>query len=114
MSYDVCIGEFNSNQTYNLSKLFYAYIFDEKGNSIGIKGLHDKTGAEAFLLLQKAFDLIDNAMYDGHSECEVGLPKFCAKYDPPNGWGSTIGGLVFMSRFMAACAANPELKVSVS
>ena len=45
---------------------------------------------------------------------DVGEPNFCAAYDASNGWGSAVGGLIFLAEILAACAEFQRKKVRVS
>lgn len=107
MSYDVGIGDQWFNYTYNVSRLFHDHM---DGGLAGLAGL---TGRQAFRVLSDAFDAINRTRIDCWSESAVGEPQFCAKYDAPNGWGSAVGGLIFLALVMAACAQNPRTIVKV-
>lgn len=106
MSYDVRIGPHSFNYTYNLSIFFHDHIEgDDEG---GINGLDGKTGAEAFSILSVALQRVELTYQRlGHNEIR-------RRYDAPNGWGSVIGAIIFMSRIMAACAEQPNQTVRVS
>lgn len=113
MSYDVTIGREWFNYTSNVSKLFYDHI-PERDSRGGLHELHGKTGRQACTILREAFDRIHQTRNETWSQDQTGDVQFCEKYDAPNGWGSTVGALLFLSRIMGACAANPRAKVSVS
>lgn len=100
MSYHVAIGKDNFNYTYNMAGMFWSCIDG------GIKSLHGKTGSQAAKMIGEGFDRL-------HREYASGA-QFRAKYDAPNGWGSTDGGMIFLARIMAACHRNPRSKVWVS
>lgn len=108
MSYDVVIGGEWFNYTYNVGRLFGDHI---EG---GLQALDGLTGKQAVRVLSDAFDAIDLSVLSHWSHGDVGEPKFCKIYDAPNGWGSAVGGLVFLSRIMAACAKHPRHKVRVA
>lgn len=108
MSYDVDIGPDSFNYTYNVAPLFHKHI------NGGLQSLSGMTGKQAFAVLRTAFDSIDREALVLWSEGKVGEPEFCARYDAPNGWGSTVGALMFLARIMGACAANPRCKVRVT
>lgn len=107
MSYDVYIGDFSANYTFNVSNLFYDHI-EDMGNGGGLNEIDNKTGSEVAGILAKAFDRIYETKNSMWSHDEIGERAFCAKYDAPNGWGSAVGGIVFLARIMAAAASNPE------
>lgn len=112
MSYDISIGGESFNYTSNVSMLFYEHI-PEHRDCGGLRELHGLTGKQAGLLLKDAFNRIDRTRHETWSGELVGEPAFCARYDAKNGWGSTVGALIFLSMVMAACFANPRSKVSV-
>jgi hypothetical protein len=41
-------------------------------------------------------------------------PTYYKKYEPDNGWGSYDGLVCFVERYLAACIANPDAKITVS
>lgn len=104
MSYDVDIAGESFNYTSNVSGLFYDHIPAERSRG-GLHELQGLTGAQAVPILAEAFKLIRS--YD----CQ--FSDFAAKYDAPNGWGTTMGGLIFLANILAACAKYPRHKVSV-
>jgi hypothetical protein len=108
MSYDVSIGRESFNYTYNVHKLFHDHMDG------GIQSLDGLTGKQAFLQLAECIDGIDRTRHNLWENVVVGEPVFCHRYDAPNGWGSAIGGILFLSLIMAACARNPRSKVRVS
>lgn len=112
MSYDVSIGDESFNITSNVGKLFYDHIpqVDSEG---GLHELDGKTGKQAFMILSGAIEKINRTRIDLWRESDVGEQKFCARYDAKNGWGSTVGAILFLTRVMAACVRNPRNKVSV-
>ncbi len=110
MSYDFSIGDVDLNYTWNGSALYY----DHMPETEGLRSLSGLTGAEATEVLQPAWDAIHRTWMKDWKPDEVGSPTFCARYDTPNGWGSTVGALIFLARITAACAANPDKQVRVS
>lgn len=96
MSYDVCVGKDSDfNYTSNLSPLFHAHI----------KGLDGETGLHALdgLPVKTAAELLRDGIASMERElCDVGAQQFCARYDAPNGWGSAIGAIAWLSLVMAA------------
>jgi hypothetical protein len=114
MSYDVYIGVEDFNVTYNLAALFYDHIAPVEGGRGGLYELDGLTGRAALVLLQGALQEIERTRCSLWQVQAIGEPKFCERYDAPNGWGSAIGGILFLSLLMAACALNPRKKVRVS
>lgn len=108
MSYDVSIGDDSFNYTYNVSALFHDHIDG------GLKSLDGLTGKKSAEVLGEAFDRIHSTLLSVWVRDEVGEPLFCARYDSTNGWGSTVGALIFLAQIMAACHRNPRKKVRVS
>jgi hypothetical protein len=113
MSYDIDIGDRDFNVTFNIAPLFYDHIPGEDGGRGGLHALHDKTGKQALGILTDAMERIDKTSMRDWELDAVGEPKFCARYDAKNGWGSTVNGLIFLARLTAACANNPRCKVKV-
>lgn len=106
MSYDVSIGDEWFNYTSNVAKLFYDHIpAQEEGCRGGLHALHGKTGKQAAAILRDGYAAISRS-YGSN-------PHFGSKYDAPNGWGSTLGALIFLGQILAACAAHPRKKVEV-
>jgi hypothetical protein len=99
MSYDVSIGDESFNYTSNVSQLFYDHIPKERSVG-GIHELDGLTGAAAARLLGETFERI--------SQTRLLL------WTNANGWGSAIGGILFLANIMGACVANPRSRVRVS
>lgn len=112
MSYDVAIGDFEGNYTWNVSPLFYDHIPAVRGKG-GLEEIDGLTGKQALPILRDAFERINNTRHSLWSHGAVGEPAMCARYDAANGWGSLVGGLIFLAQIMAACAAHPRKKVFV-
>lgn len=108
MSYDVTIGQDSFNYTYNVAELFYDHM------EHGIGTLDGLSGKDAVDILSSAFDGIHSTYIKEWDRDAIGAPKFCARYDAPNGWGSAVGGLIFLAQILAACARNPLETVRVS
>lgn len=113
MSYDVSIGDVNLNYTSNGCGIFYEHMPEREGTRGGLHSLHGLTGKQAVEILKPAWDAIHATWASDWKSGEVGSPAFCARYDASNGWGSTVGAMLFLARITAACAANPRKKVSV-
>lgn len=108
MSYDVCIGEESFNYTYNLSKFFHDHIDG------GVRALDGLTGKQAVTVLSNSIEAIDNTRFSFRNGDWIDEAAFYKTYDAPNGWGTTVGAIIFLSRIMGACAQNPRKKVAVS
>lgn len=118
MSYDVSIGDSCMNYTSNVAALFYDHIPPQDSRG-GLHELHGKTGKEAARIIGEAWSRMHTTKLNLwranlNDKAVVGEPEFCAKYDAPNGWGSTVGAMIFLGQIQAACIANPRKKVSVS
>lgn len=114
MSYDISIGSADFNYTWNVSKLFHEHLPATDERESGLYGLNGMTGKQAGEELARAFDRIDRSVMIDWTTDAVGEPAFCARYDADNGWGSTVGALVFLARVMAACHASPRAKFRAS
>lgn len=112
MSYDVSIGDSSFNYTSNVAALFYDHIPAERSRG-GLHELHGLTGKQASELLRQTWGHIHSTYLNEWKSGEVGAARFRVKYDPPNGWGSTVGALIFLAEITSACHANPRKKVSV-
>jgi len=113
VSYDVSIGDFDGNYTFNVSALFYDHIPAERSRG-GLHELDGLTGKQAGEVLHQMWRRIHNTKMNFWHTRAVGEPEFCAKYDAPNGWGSAVGALIFLGELTAACAVYPRHKVRVS
>lgn len=114
MGYDVSIGSFSSGYTYNVSALFHKHITSILHEDTGLRMLHGMTGKKAFMHLSAAFERIEAEYLSVWKSGDVGASNFRKLYDPDNGWGSTVGALLFLARLMAACAENPRRILTVS
>lgn len=102
MSYDVTIGSDSFNYTWNLGAFFRDH------SPMGIAGLNGLTGRDGAEYLWAMMRQI-NATYD-----RIGENGMSYKYNPANGWGSVVGAVLWLTRIMAACHANPRKRLSVS
>ena len=114
MSYDVCIGGWSANMTSNVGRMYYDHIAATDEHCGGLHALHGKTGAQCVVILSDAFDAIARTRLDLWDDHAVGEPAFCAKYDAENGWGSAVGGLIFLAQILAACARHPRHRLTLS
>jgi len=108
MSYDITIGKYDFNYTFNVSRLFYDHIPDA-GKGGGLRELNGVKGKEAQKILFEFFRNVEETKRRCSSEAE-----FQNRYDAPNGWGSTIGALILMARILSICALHPRHVVHVS
>lgn len=109
MSYDVSVGKRSFNYTSNCSEIWYNHF----PNGDGIRGLHGMTGKVArdeFEGFWSNIEIERQSMYQGGVS---GEPAFCAKYDCPTGWGSTVGALLFVSQIQSACMIHPKKQIHV-
>ncbi len=113
MSYDVSIGDDSFNYTYNVGRLFHDHIPD-MGLGGGLHEINGASGRKAVRILSQAFERINRTQRELWVEGAKGEPEFCARYDAKNGWGSTVGALIFLAQILAASAENPRKKVRVS
>lgn len=113
MSYDVSIGTFSGNMTSNIAPVIYDHI-PNFGNGGGLHEIHGKTGKQALVILSDMFDLLQETRLSLCDDAITGEPKFCAKYDVANGWGSLVGALIWLAQIMAACGRSPRSIVYVS
>ena len=113
MSYDITVGDKDFNYTSNVAALFYDHIPATQESRGGLHELDGKTGKQAGDILADAFDRIYRTKLSLWENDVVGEPRLCARYDAPNGWGSTVGALILLSQVMAACYQNPRKRVSV-
>ena len=79
----------------------------------GIQALDDLTGREAADIISRGMDSIEQEMLSTWRHEQAGQPEFLAKYDAPNGWGSTIGAVIFLARLMDACRRHPRKRLEV-
>jgi hypothetical protein len=113
MSYDVWIGDKDFNYTRNISELIYDHIPD-MGHGGGLREIAGKTGKEAVPILADAFEQMNRTRHKMWVQDVVGEPAMCAKYDAKNGWGSMVGGILFLGQIMGACAMFPDEIVNYS
>jgi len=108
MSYDVNVGPEAFNYTYNVSRLFHDHM---EG---GLSSINDMTGRAAGDFIAAGLEKIERTQRSLWVDGAIGEPEFCARYDATNGWGSTVGAILFLSLIMAACYRHPRSRVRVS
>jgi len=105
MSYDVHIGSYDFNYTFNLTPFFQHYIPGVSGE--GLKGLDGLEGQEAEPLLLAALDAILD-------DLEVsGAAGMSERWDSPNGWGTWTGASRMISKMARACTVHPAVIINV-
>lgn len=112
MSYDVSIGSESFNYTSNVSNLFYDHIPVKRSRG-GIHEIDGLTGAQAARVLGEAFGRMNGTRHRLYVDGARGEPRFDLEYSAANGWGSAIGGIIFLGEIMGACVANPRKRVRV-
>jgi hypothetical protein len=109
MSFDIRIGAWDGNYTFNsLGPLARAHLHPD-----GLSHLDGMTGEQASEALRHFWGSVSREVTARWRTEIVGEPDFCATYDSTNGWGSTVGALVFMGELTAACALQPLSRVEV-
>lgn len=107
MSYDITIGDFDSNMTSNISAVFYDHM------NGGLPGLNGLTGRQALNEMAIFWRRVNETRCRMNINGARGEPEMCSKYDSPNGWGSLVGALVFAGEITAACGQHPRHRVHV-
>jgi hypothetical protein len=111
MSYDLHIGHYDFNYTWNLGKFFRDYIkYDEKE---GLEALSGLTGKQSYEVLSAALKNIKSASYKRPN----GIPAwqyFSKQYDPDNYWGDVMSATLFIAELMIAANDNKRKKWSYS
>jgi len=113
MSADVYIAKEGFNYTHNLAPLWYNHILDT-GKGGGLNEIDGVTGRRAAEILSLAIASIDNERVSLWNSAQIGEPILSNKYDAKNGWGSLVGGILFLSKIMSACYQHPRSVVRVS
>lgn len=110
MSYDISIADESFNYTYNLGPIWHDHMPG------GLPSLDGKTGAQAASTLRSFWAAIDarHRSYYRAAVAADGSKMLCEKYDAQNGWGSTVGALIFTGLLLSACNRHPRHKVRVS
>ena len=104
MSYDMGIGDWDTNYTSNGCRLWY----DHMNESEGIKYLYGMTGTEVIDALIDFFDSVETA-YGKSGEWPKPMTEWLAeKYSPENGWGNVFSQWLLMSEIMVACKKYPN------
>ncbi len=88
---------YESNVTYNLSKMYYKCIDKEKGFK-KLDGMNCK----------KALPIINNAIQDMLNNADE-----YRKLNPENGWGSYEGLLKTLQDMRNCCESNPDGTINV-
>lgn len=107
MSYDVIVGQKSYNFTYNLGPFFREFIPCEATGEVGIFYLAGKRGKEVASLLNEALERITTELH------KQGQAPFLRKYNAANGWGDTLGAIMFLALIASAAGAKPRCIVKV-
>lgn len=118
MSYDVYVGgsDADLNYTRNGNSLFYNHIPDN-GKGGGLRELHNTPNKEVVVIMSNFFESVNrerHSFFRNPMVETVGEPEMCAKYDPPNGWGSLVAALIFAAQIMGEAAKHPDGVTEVS
>lgn len=108
MSYDIELGDFSGNYTSNGNHIYYDHM---EGGLPALDGLTGKQAGDKISGWIRSFDY---DVCENWYSSDVGEPTITSKYDVPNGWGSTIGAIVFLMKLLDACRMYPRCKVYVS
>jgi len=118
MSYEVwlvnqdgkSVDDTSENYTTNTSEMLYKHF----PGSEGIHCLNGVSCVRALEFIKYFWDNFNNEMINLWDVKTIGEPALCAKYDSPNGWGSTIGTIMFIIRIQEHCIKNPDCIVRLS
>ncbi len=110
MSYDVTIGNFSTNYTFNLSLFFANYIIEGRRGRCGLKVLDGLKGAEAAKVIEKAFA---SMLRDSRTQTETPTHWFAKAYNPRNGWGDVVQAMLWLEELRRECAKRGSLIVRV-
>lgn len=108
MSYDVDIGDFEANYTSNGNDIYYNNLDG------GLPALDGLTGKQAASKIETWIYNFDREVLDNWESAAIGEPKITEKYDSSNGWGSTIGAIIFLMKILSACNKYPKHKLKIS
>ena len=93
MSYDVYVGVETYSYTFNLSTFFHTYLTTK--------------GKTAARVISVAIELAEADLVRTTPQ------NYQDTFDAPNGWGSTIGAILWLSKLMAACYEKPRYVIRV-
>jgi len=103
MSYDVEIGDWQGNYTYNLGA-FFRWAFEPIVDD-GLNSLHELSAFLAKPLIEDALKRI----FGSNRE------ELRSRFTPSNYWGSVEGAIRFLEETLAACeSARPTDRVRIS
>ena len=103
MSYDVSIGDFSQNITFNLGKFFRTFVH----TVYGLNALDGQTGWAAANILAAAINKF--ATYRDLNDDEI-LTK---EFSDANGWGCWEDAFRFLANLLEACLKHPYKAVRV-
>lgn len=118
MGYDVwlvdqtgaSIDDTSENYTSNTSEMLYKHF-------PGGEGIHCLNGVlctKALELINQFWDSFNKEMLELWDVRTIGEYELCHKYDSLNGWGSTVGTMVFIIRIQQHCINFPDYTVRIS
>ena len=104
MSYDVSIGKFDRNHTYNyLAHLCYDCLDEDNG----LRSLNGLAGWEAEIRINWFFKNLKNRCAALHSSSWREIEYYNSN------WGGVTSAVAFMSQLQLACAKNPNKTVQI-
>lgn len=104
MSYDVDLGDWNQNITFNLSPFFRRFLPVVDGD--GLNGLHGLKG-------KKAQPIVARALARAISQKIEDPEAFHKEWSSPNGWGTADHALLFLAELNHACAIYKHDKIAI-
>ena len=110
MSYDVSIGKFDCNQTYNyLAQMCYDCLDEDNG----LRSLNGLAGWESEIKINWFFKNLENRCAAFHSSSWRELEYYYAKLYHNSNWGGVTSAVAFMGQLQLACAKNPNKTVQI-
>ena len=96
MSYDIHIGNFDRNLTFNMGKFLHDHIGVQNSEEplSGLQYLDGLTGQQAIHVLGDMWKRINQTYRQGNPRSETVNPF--NKYEPANGWGSVSATMILL------------------
>ena len=104
MSYDVDIGDYSGNYTYNLSGMIYDHM---DGGLNSLNGLTGRQGYEKIMSCLKNIKKTCRQRPNGQPAWDF-LSK---KYDPDNHWGDNTGCILWLAELAYEFRERPRNKI---
>lgn len=98
MGVDIRVGEFNTNITYNLSKMFTTAF------NTGEYWLDELEGRKGFEVIELLTNAIIRMVKD---------PDHFKQFDAPNGWGTFNDALPWLIQLKEECVKNPNDEIEL-